>query len=463
MEPKRVAESKVAGESDLLIVGAGAKAAGIATKVHILNSLGLGPISLKIVEGTEVAASWLGLNGATSGEEPLAVTPIKDIGFPYQSHYEFGEAGEAIDAAMMQFTWQQYLISKRRYARWIDAGSPQVRHRNYGEYLTWVLSRATEGVELTRGRVTQVSLDEPKERWVVEVEEPAGASRHACGALVLTGPGIHRAFPHEPAVASRVFHCDSKRSEFERLPSEESCDVAVVGGGESALSCVMFLRGLRPRSHYTVYTPMLPLSRGESFLENRVFSRPDEVEWESLDLETRRDFVKHSDRGVFDPPSLGAIGYDDRVKFATGRVTDVSVGSRADRVRVEYSSPEGPVSGEHDFVVNCTGFDLLAQLRTLFPDNVREEIESRVGGLWERPAKAELPIGRFLELKGMSPRVHIPGLAGLSQGPGFANLGALGLLSNRVLQPLVLEAESGQAGVNSTEAERSSDPRSPIA
>ena len=34
----------------------------------------------------------------TSGEEPLAVTPIKDIGFPYQSHYEFGEAGEAIDA-----------------------------------------------------------------------------------------------------------------------------------------------------------------------------------------------------------------------------------------------------------------------------------------------------------------------------------------------------------------------------
>jgi hypothetical protein len=39
----------------------------------------------------------------------------------------------------------------------------------------------------------------------------------------------------------------------------------------------------------------------------------------------------------------------------------------------------------------------------------------------------------------MSPRLHIPGLAGLSQGPGFANLGALGLLSNRVLQPFVLD------------------------
>lgn len=428
-------------ETDLLIVGAGAKAAGIATKIHALNGLGLGPLSLKVVEGTEVAASWLGLNGATSGEEPLAVTPIKDIGFPYQSFREFGEAGEAIDAAVMQFSWQQYMISKRRYARWIDAGSPSVRHRDYGEYLTWVLSRATEGVSHLRGRVTRVSLDEQGERWLVEVAGQSGTSRHSCRALVLTGPGIHRAFPHEPEAAPRVFHCDNKRDEFARLPSEESCDVAVVGGGESALSCVMFLRGFRPRCRFTIYTPMLPLSRGESFLENRVFSNPDVIEWESLDLETRRDFVKHSDRGVFDPPSLSAIGYDDRCTFVTGRVTDVGAASGGDRVRLEYESPGGATSDEHDYVVNCTGFDLLAQLRTLFPAAVRAEIERQTGGLWERPAKQEVPIGRFLELKGMHPRIHIPGLAGLSQGPGFANLGALGLLSNRVLQSLLLEEE----------------------
>ena len=39
----------------------------------------------------------------------------------------------------------------------------------------------------------------------------------------------------------------------------------------------------------------------------------------------------------------------------------------------------------------------------------------------------------------MYPRLHIPGLGGLSQGPGFANLGSLGLLANRVLQPLMAE------------------------
>src|SRR6187399_993127 len=159
-EPQNVAPGGGGMEYDLIVVGAGAKAAGIATKVHILNSLGLAQLSILVIEGTEVAASWKGRNGMTSGEEPLAVTPIKDVGFPYQSHVEFGEAGEAIDAALAQFTWQQHMIGKRRYARWVDAGSPKVRHRDYGEYLTWVLLRAGEGVEHLHGRVTQVTLDE---------------------------------------------------------------------------------------------------------------------------------------------------------------------------------------------------------------------------------------------------------------------------------------------------------------
>ena len=189
--------------------------------------------------------------------------------------------------------------------------------------------------------MTEVTLDEDGERWLVEAEADGGKSRHAGGALVLTGPGIHRAFPHEPAVADRVFHCDSRRDEFARIPEDSQCDVAIVGGGESALSATMFLRGMRPDCRFTIYTPMLPMSRGESFLENRVFSNPDTVEWESLDQQTRRDFVKHSDRGVFDPPSLAAIAYDERCRFVTGRVTDVGAAAAGEGVRLEFESPEG--------------------------------------------------------------------------------------------------------------------------
>ena len=430
--------------SDILVVGAGAKATAIATKVHAINRLGLGRLRVKIFEGSEPAASWLGRNGMTSGNEPLAVTPIKDIGFPYQSFREFGDAGEAIDAAALEFSWQRFMIGRRRYARWIDAGSPSVRHRDYGEYLIWVLDGAGEGVELITGQVVSAELD-GKGRWRVGIEGGEGGPHHTGRALVVTGPGIHRAFPHEPSVASKIFHCDSKREEFARLPEDRECDVGIVGGGESALSCAMFLRDFRPLARSTIYTPMLPLSRGESFLENRVFSNPDVVEWDSLDQTTRRDFVKHSDRGVFDPPSLAKIAYEDTVRFVLGRVTDVDA-APGDKVRLEYAAPEGALGGEHEWVVNCTGFDLLAQMRELFAPALQERIEAEIGQpLWRAERGAEVPIGRNLELRGMRPLLQIPGLAGLSQGPGFANLGALGLLANRVLQPLLPDLSASPA------------------
>jgi mycobactin lysine-N-oxygenase len=495
------------GKIDLLVVGAGAKATALAAKIHALNNLGAGPLALTIVEATEVAASWLGRNGMTSGEEPLAIPPIKDIGFPYQSSNTFGELGAELDRAMVPFTWQQYMIGKGEYARWVNAGSPAVQHRDYGRYLTWVLSQATAGVRIVRGRVTQVSLPERDGHWLVEVmepsahaatngsrrepseralaadgvgsrsSEPVGRRVYECDALVLTGPGVHRALPHDPAAAARIFHCDSRRGELARIPPERSCEIAIVGGGESALSAVAFLREFRPAARMTVYTPLLPLSRGESFLENRVFSNPDEVAWSALDVQIRRDFVKHCDRGVFDPGTLASIAYDERCRFVTGRV--MHVGSHTGRngrsgvpagsesrgkvpagsesrggvaeggesgddggVYVDYASAEGPTSARHDYLINCTGFDLLEQLRGLFSPALRAEIERRAGPVWDRPPEAEVAIGRALELQGMRPRLYIPGLAALSQGPGFANLGCLGLLANRVLAPLVLDEEA---------------------
>jgi mycobactin lysine-N-oxygenase len=436
--------NSTATEADLLVVGAGAKAAALAAKVHAINGLGLAELSLTAFEKTEPAASWLGRNGMTSGEEPLAIPPIKDVGFPYQSRRQFGEAGDAIDAALLPLSWQRYATQRGEYAAWVNSGSPPVRHRDYGEYLGWVLGKASDGVSVRGGQVVELSLDDTGERWLVDVEVPGRApERHAGRALVLTGPGVHRAFPHDPAVAGRIFHCDSRREEFAAVPAEEAVEIAIVGGGESALSALVFLRAFRPRARLTVYTPMLPLSRGESFLENRVFADPDSVAWDRLDVQTRRDFVKHCDRGVFDAGVLAGIADDEHCSFVVGRAVHVSAAEGG--AALEFDSPDGVVAERYDFVVNCTGFDLLAQLRELFPGAVREEIESRCGPLWEGQPQGEAPIGRALELEGVRPRIHIPGLGGLRQGPGFANLGSLGLLANRVLQPLLAEAGAGLA------------------
>ncbi|OJU83196.1 MAG: hypothetical protein BGO11_05385 [Solirubrobacterales bacterium 70-9] len=425
-----------APESDLLIVGAGAKAAAIAAKVDALNRLGHARLTVTIVEKTEPAASWLGLNGMTSGEEPLAVPPIKDVGFPYRSSRQFPEIGDQLDAALLPLSWQRHSIERGEYAPWVNSGAPPILHRDYGTYLGWVLARASEGVTTVRGRVVAVSLDAARERWVVEFEgeEDGPPTRLAGRALLLTGPGAHRAFPHDPAVEPLVLHCDSRRGEFARLPDRE-VDVAIVGGGESALSAFVFLRSLRPGARITVYTPTLPLSRGESFLENRVFADPDDVGWAALDLETRRDFVKHCDRGVFDATVIARLAGEERCAFELGRAVHASAAGEG--VELALETPTGPATARHDYVINCTGFDLLAQLRGLFAEPVRTELESRVGPIWDREPQTELRFDRSLALDGLEPRLHIPGLAGLSQGPGFANLGSLGLLANRVLGPLL--------------------------
>ena len=329
-------------ESDILIVGAGAKAAALAAKVHAINTLGLGEISMTVIEKTEPAASWLGRNGMTSGEEPLAIPPIKDVGFPYQSSRQFGEVGDEIDAALLPFTWQRFAMERHEYAAWVNSGSPSVMHQDYGEYLGWVLERATEGVSIYDGRVTEVSLAAGHESWQVEVAErgrPEDPESHRGRALVLTGPGVHRHFPHEPEVESRVFHCDSRREELARVPEGEEVEIAIIGGGESALSALVFLRALRPAARLTVYTPTLPLSRGESFLENRVFADPDNVNWEHLDIETRRDFVKHCDRGVFDSSVLERIADDDHLSFVCGRAMHVSLAEDGEAAMLEFETP----------------------------------------------------------------------------------------------------------------------------
>jgi hypothetical protein len=45
----------------------------------------------------------------------------------------------------------------------------------------------------------------------------------------------------------------------------------------------------------------------------------------------------------------------------------------------------------------------------------------------------ERAIGHDLAVTGLAPKLHLPVLAGVAQGPGFPNLSCLGLLADRVL------------------------------
>ena len=45
----------------------------------------------------------------------------------------------------------------------------------------------------------------------------------------------------------------------------------------------------------------------------------------------------------------------------------------------------------------------------------------------------EQTISEDLSLTGFMPKLHLPMLAGIAQGPGFPNLSCLGLLADRIL------------------------------
>ncbi len=423
-------------DTDLLVLGAGAKGTAIAMKAHVLNSVGLGPLAVTVVEAAAPAAAWLDGEGVTSSREILGLGPLKDVGFPYEGTRAFGAAGAAVDRGALLFSWQHYLVEQGRFAAWIDANSPAVQRRVFGAYLAWVLARATEGVSVVHGRVAHVSLEQGGERWLIDVDGAEGPARFACRAFALTGQGAQRPIPHDAEAAPRLLDCESGRMQIARVPSEESSEIAIVGGGESALSCIEFVRSHRPDAQLTVYTANLPMSRVESFLENRIFSRPDDVDWTALSAEQRREFVVRSDRGVFGADRVAQFAYDERFHLVCGRVTHIASAHGGRRASIAYASPSGTHDGEHDYVINCTGYDPLEQLRLLLAPEAQAEIERQVGPLWGSSCD-DVDIGRSLELQGVHPRVHIPGLAAVSQGPGFSTLGALGAIADRVLEPFV--------------------------
>src|SRR4029077_3635722 len=101
-------------------------------------------LPVTIVEKPEPAASWLGLNGMTSGEEPLAVPPIKDVGFPYRSSRQSHGVGDELDAALLPLSWERHSIERGEYAPWVNSGAPPILHRDYGIYRGWALARAYE-------------------------------------------------------------------------------------------------------------------------------------------------------------------------------------------------------------------------------------------------------------------------------------------------------------------------------
>ncbi|WP_156685578.1 NADPH-dependent L-lysine N(6)-monooxygenase MbtG [Mycobacterium sp. Marseille-P9652] len=404
----------------LAIIGAGAKAVAVAAKASALRAMGVDTPEVIAVERTGVAANWQASGGWTDGAQSLGTSPEKDVGFPYRSSVAPRRNVE-LDERMTSFSWQAYLIATGQFAHWVDRGRPAPTHRRWGQYLRWVAERTD--MDVVRGEVNRIAV--AGQRWAVHTTD---STVHA-DALMVTGPGQaeRTLLPGNPRVLSiaQFWH---RAATHDRISAER---VAMIGGGETAAAMLNALRR-QPISTITVISPQVTLfTRGEGFFENSLFSDP--TDWAALTLAERRDAIARTDRGVFSSSVQDSLMADDRIRHLRGRVAHAV--ARDDQVRLTLSTNRGSENFEtvhgFDLVIDGSGVDAL-WFTGLFSQDALDLLELGLGG----PLSGEHlqdAIGYDLSVDGVTPKLFLPNLAGLNQGPGFPNLSCLGLLSDRVL------------------------------
>lgn len=404
----------------LAILGAGAKAVAVAAKAAMLRDMGAATPEIVAVEQTAVAANWVAGGGWTDGQHRLGTSPEKDVGFPYRSTILPGRNAE-LDQRMMRLSWQSYLVAIGRFGEWVDRGKPAPTHETWAGYLRWVADAVA--LNVVDGEVVRLSLD--GQSWLLHT----GDDTVAADAVMITGPGQpdRSVLPGHPQVLSIAQFWQLSALD-ERIDAER---VAVIGGGETAASMLNELFKHRV-STITVISPQATLfTRGESFFENRMFSDP--TDWAGLTIAERRDVMARTDRGVFSARVQDSLLADDRIRHLRGRVAHgVAAGGRI-RITLHTDRQGERLETVHgfDLVIDGSGADSLWFLPLLGQDTL-DLLEVSLNGPLTSD-RLQLAIGDDLALSGVEPKLFLPNLSGLNQGPGFPNLSCLGLLSDRVL------------------------------
>lgn len=442
------AEYATSSPPTLLVVGAGPKAVAIAAKRHMLAKLGYHVPRVRIIDRSGVATHWTGKAGYTDGQQLLGTRPEKDIGFPYLSAcWGDKDLSRAVAKEMIHLSWQSFLIDQLRYADWIDRGRTRPTHREWSRYIQWVAEKID--LELSVGEVTSIETTSDQQQWLLTCRtEEGGASFTVTGnGLVMTGPGTPLTIPGQPKAHPRIMDGASfwlHSEEFVRLRSQVTrpLNIGVIGTGETAAAIVVALvDALRDSAFIEVISPYgVIYSRDEGFEENRLFSDPDgrlanlsgehqhEANWLQLSERDRREFVRRTDRGVFSLKTMEELSKAENVRSVLGTVRRIDAHDTSVRVESEY---EGKIKyDEYDYLVVARGFDALWFRHLL--DKVTYSSMAEATHSFERSI-IEQAIAEDLSLNGFTPKLHLPMMAGIAQGPGFPNLSCLGLLADRIL------------------------------
>ena len=462
--PSRVPETEaISSPPTLLVVGAGPKAIAIAAKRFVLAKLGYAAPRVCVIDRQSVATHWTGHAGFTDGSPLLGTRPEKDVGFPYLSAcWGNKELDQAVANEMLHLSWHSFLIDRGRYADWVDRGRPRPPHREWGQYLQWVAEKIE--MEWYTGEVTAISASPDRQQWhlTCQTTESGAAFTVSGHGLVITGPGIPLRLPGQPEAHPRILDGASfwqHTETFAHLRSQvkQPLTIGVIGTGETAAAIVLALADvLRDSAFIEVISPSgVIYSRDEGFEENRLFSDPDgrfaglfgghqhTMSWLQLSEHDRREFVRRTDRGVFSLKAIEELSNAENVRSVLGNAQRLHASDTTVRVESEYNGETK--YDEYDYVVVARGFDAL-WFRQLFDPTTHASLAESTRS-FERNV-IEQAMTEDLSLNGFLPKIHLPMLAGIAQGPGFPNLSCLGLLADRILASYQIPGEHVQVPTN---------------
>ncbi|MFI6005872.1 hypothetical protein ACIA98_36725 [Streptomyces sp. NPDC051366] len=428
----------------ILVIGAGPKGIALAAKAHALDDAGQQVPEVYLLDHQGSGANWTGNYGYTDGGQTLATSPVKDVGFPYRSRcWGNPELNREINFKMLACSWQAFLVddkgeATRQFADWVDRGLPYPSLAQWAEYLEWVRKVA----KITVHKQEVFGIDVRNGKWILQVEDPVTRLLHVAppgDALVVTGPGpakLVEGYEGPTELVTDAQHLwDS--GIINRIPHDAR--VGVIGDGGAASSVILaLLEEVGSGCEIVVISQSgVTYTRGESYDENRHYSDADYWAW--LDSQSRKRFIRHTSRGVFPVHAKGQLNDAENLSTVSGDVKGiVEIGNQ---VQIFYHDPEPDEDGFvppkrddefFDFVVVAIGFDELWWTRKLSTNAENEITAHTKNGKLDFPS-VSYKIGEHLEVDGLSPRLHLPMLAGDRQGPGFPSLGCLGLLSDRIL------------------------------
>lgn len=485
----------------ILVLGAGPKGIALAAKHFAIGDTRLPPYVL--IERAEIGAHWSGKEGAyTDGNQRLVSPPEQDIGYPYKSQQLF-ESGQEINQKIQELSWLAYLTANDSLISWLNEGRPNPTHTEFVQYLNWVAARIRD-FQKEEADIKSIQIAPCGKLWKLISTE--GKEFVGQGLVITGHGGPKRlggkGYDNDRITDGRNFWERAKLGTLDSFLSERGKTIGVVGAGETAgaiaLEILKRIEKLRLDEGEDPVELILICNRYPGyFLRSDVakdvwyFSNP--ATWDTLNIPQKRAIMRRADRGVVSGDVKHRLERHKCVRYLV-----------ADEVRwpAGYTVPtDGPVTLELlytvsdeeaqdkdksekldlSFLVFAQGFDDLwflelfdkPLLRTFTSfilsrsnDKAIQKLISDGESIWSRKADpSELPdlltehvknadvkqwLNRRLEhliksdlsVIDFEPKLHLPRLAGLNQGPGFPNLNCLGLMSDRILESYLTDSQS---------------------